>query len=120
MARVQKTECENLLSVLIELAQDSKFDSVFPALVAGAEQERWHIVERAKSLDVMKQIPIDIPESKRIVLGMLHTALIPAEMTSLAPWQNDKPFKAELDAARNLLRSVSSFCESCSCDRKMQ
>lgn len=64
----------------------------------------------------MKVLPADVSESRRLVLAILHTALCPQDAE--AAWQNDKPFKAELEAARNLVFSFASYCETCSCEWK--
>lgn len=118
VARIKESGCdkEKLMSVLIELAKDPKFEPVFPSLVPGAEEERWHFIDRVKGLEIMKTLPADLSEPRKLVLAILHTALAPQDGDP--SWQNDKPFRAELEAARNLVFSFASYCESCSCEWK--
>jgi hypothetical protein len=111
---------EELLQVLLRLSADSRFAEVFPQLVPGAESERWHIVQRVRALEVFGRLPADMPEERRLVVALLHESLSATCDASVgaAAYANDKPFRAELDATRNVLSTSQTFCDNCHCERR--
>ncbi len=112
---------EELLATLVLLSEDQRFAEVYPSLVEGAENERWHFVERIRALEVYGKLPDSMGPDRKLVVALLYEALTTAFGTACRqeqlPYAQDKPFRAELDAARNVISIVHNFCEDCHCDR---
>jgi hypothetical protein len=110
---------EDLLHVLLRLSGDLRFAEVFPQLVPGAENERWHIVQRVRALEVFARLPTGMPEDRKLVVALLHESLKATcdASVSSAAYAGDKPFRAELDATRNVISTSKSFCDNCHCER---
>ncbi len=110
---------EELLAVLLRLSSDPRFAEVFPQLVPGAESERWHIVQRVRALQVFERLSADMPEERKLVVALLHEALSSTceASAAAAPYAQDKPFRSELQATRNVLSTSQTFCDNCHCER---
>ena len=112
---------ERLLQCLVGLSEDPRFAEVFPQLVAGATDERWHFVQRVRALEVFGRLPAAMADERKLVVALLYEALwaacAPAAALEAAPYAQDKPFRAELQATRNVISTTQSFCDNCHCER---
>jgi hypothetical protein len=119
LLRSSTSSDEGLLQCLVRLSNDPRFAEVFPQLVQGAESERWHIVQRVRALEVYDRLPVGMAEDRKLVVALLHEALCSMcdSAAEAAPYAQDKPFRAELEATRNVLSTSQKFCDNCHCER---
>lgn len=96
-----------LLECILQLSRSEDLKEVFPTLVTGVLNDRWHMVERIRALPVYASLPHDLPSETRLVIALLHEALC---STSGQSSPRDKPFQEELKGIANIVHAVEEFC----------